>query len=92
MQNTDFQTGTIKPVEIYKEAWAIMKERYWLVFGIVIVGLLLKAAAEAAKAAKAARQKQEAEQQQPEKLEGPDQNPDQSGADQGSGQNPQDKP
>ena len=41
MQNTDFQTGTIKPVEIYKEAWAIMKERYWLVFGIVIVGMLI---------------------------------------------------
>ncbi len=41
MQNTDFQIGAIKPVEIYKEAWAIMKERYWLVFGIVIVGMLI---------------------------------------------------
>ncbi len=41
MQNTDFQIGAIKPVEIYKEAWALMKERYWMVFGIVIVGMLI---------------------------------------------------
>ncbi|MBK7513793.1 MAG: hypothetical protein IPI76_16255 [Chloracidobacterium sp.] len=41
MQNTEFQTGTISPVEIYKEAWALIKDRYWLVFAIVIVGMLL---------------------------------------------------
>ncbi|MBX7054399.1 MAG: hypothetical protein K1X36_05545 [Pyrinomonadaceae bacterium] len=41
MQSTDFQIGTIKPVEVYKEAWALMKDRYWMVFGIVIVGMLI---------------------------------------------------
>lgn len=41
MQNTDFQIGTIKPVDVYKEAWALIKDRYWMVFGIVIVGMLI---------------------------------------------------
>ena len=41
MQATDFQTKVIKPVEIYKESWALIKDQYWLTFGITIVGMLI---------------------------------------------------
>ena len=41
MHSTDFQTRVIKPVEIYKESWALIKDQYWLLFGITIVGMLI---------------------------------------------------
>jgi hypothetical protein len=41
MNPTDFQTGVIHPVEVYKEAWELMKDQYWPVFGITLVGLLI---------------------------------------------------
>ena len=41
MRNLEFQTGVIRPVEVYKEAWAIMKDEYWLIFAITLVAMLL---------------------------------------------------
>lgn len=41
MQNTEFRTGVLHPVEIYKEAWELMKDQYWLIFAITLVGLLI---------------------------------------------------
>ena len=41
MQNTDFQTGVIRPIEIYKESWELMKDQYWLIFAITLVGILI---------------------------------------------------
>ncbi|HQZ98481.1 MAG TPA: hypothetical protein PLP21_19360 [Pyrinomonadaceae bacterium] len=41
MNPSEFRTGVIKPVEIYKEAWELIKPQYWLVFAIVIVGILV---------------------------------------------------
>lgn len=41
MQNTEFKTGVIKPIEVYKEAWELMKSEYWLIFAITIVGILI---------------------------------------------------
>lgn len=41
MQNTEFRTGVIQPVEVYKEAWEIMKSEYWLLLGVSLVGMLL---------------------------------------------------
>lgn len=41
MNPLEFRTGVIKPVEIYKEAWELIKPHYWLVFGVVIVGILV---------------------------------------------------
>jgi uncharacterized membrane protein len=41
MQSTDFQTKVIRPVEIYKESWVLIKDQYWLIFAITIVGLIL---------------------------------------------------
>jgi len=41
MQHQQFTTGAIHPVEIYKESWELIKDQYWLVLGITIVGLLI---------------------------------------------------
>ncbi len=41
MQNLEFRTGVIKPVEVYKEAWEMMKGEFWMIFGITIVGMLV---------------------------------------------------
>ena len=38
---TEFQTGVIRPVECMKEGWELIKNDYWLIFGITIVGLLI---------------------------------------------------
>jgi len=39
--NFEFRTGVIKPVECVKEGWALIKDQYWLFFGISLVGLLI---------------------------------------------------
>jgi hypothetical protein len=41
MTNAEFRTGVIKPVEVYKEAWEIIKDQYWLILGITVVGMLI---------------------------------------------------
>ena len=38
---SEFRTGVIKPVECIKEGWALIKDQYWLFFGISIVGILI---------------------------------------------------
>jgi uncharacterized membrane protein len=38
---TDFRVGVIKPLECIKEGWALIKDQYWLFFGISVVGLLI---------------------------------------------------
>lgn len=40
-EQTDFRVGVIKPVECIKEGWAMIKDQYWLFFGISIVGMLI---------------------------------------------------
>jgi len=39
--NLDFRTGVIRPVECLKEAWALIKDQYWLFLGIVFVGIFI---------------------------------------------------
>jgi len=41
MQNTEFQTGVIRPIECFKEGWELIKDQYWLIFAIVLVGMLI---------------------------------------------------
>lgn len=41
MQSAEFRTGVIKPVECMNEGWAMIKDRYWLIFGITLVGMLI---------------------------------------------------
>src|SRR5689334_20239997 len=40
-EQTDFRVGVIKPVECIKEGWALIRDQYWLFFGISIVGMLI---------------------------------------------------
>ena len=39
--NVEFRTGVIKPVECVKEAWALIKDQYWLFLGIIFVGVFI---------------------------------------------------
>ncbi len=41
MNNTEFKTGVIKPIECLKEAWELSKPQYWLLFAITIVGIMI---------------------------------------------------
>src|SRR5580765_3300196 len=41
MQNTEFRTGVIKPIECVKEAWELIKDEYWILFAISIVGAMI---------------------------------------------------
>lgn len=41
MQNTEFRTGVIRPVECYKEAWQLIKGQYWLLFAITVIGMMI---------------------------------------------------
>lgn len=43
MQNLDYRTGVIKPVECIKEAWALIKSDYWLLFAVMLVGWIIGA-------------------------------------------------
>jgi hypothetical protein len=38
---TDFRVGALAPVECFKEGWELIKDRYWLFFGISIVGVII---------------------------------------------------
>ena len=41
---SEFHSGVIAPVECVKEGWNLIKDRYWLFFGISIVGRLVGSA------------------------------------------------
>lgn len=38
MSNTEINTNVIRPVECYKEGWELIKEQYWILFAIALVG------------------------------------------------------
>src|SRR5260370_28308522 len=38
---TDFNRGVVAPVECLKEGWSLIKEQYWLLLGISVVGMLI---------------------------------------------------
>ncbi len=41
MTNTEFKTGVIKPIECFKEGWELIKDQYWLLFAITLVGAMI---------------------------------------------------
>ncbi|MBV9215583.1 MAG: hypothetical protein JO053_05350 [Acidobacteria bacterium] len=41
MQETEFRTGVIHPIECVKEAFAAIKDEYWMLFAVSIVGALI---------------------------------------------------
>lgn len=41
MEGVEILTGKIRPIGCFKEAWEIIRDQYWLVFAITIVGMLV---------------------------------------------------
>ncbi len=41
MQNLDFNVGAIKPIECIREGWELIKNDYWLLFAISLVGAVV---------------------------------------------------
>jgi len=44
MAEIQFKTGVIRPIECYKEAWELIKHRFWLLLGVVFLGGLISGA------------------------------------------------
>jgi hypothetical protein len=41
MTEQNFNVGAIRPVECYKEGWEMIKDQYWLMFAVTLVGMLI---------------------------------------------------
>jgi hypothetical protein len=41
MAEVEFRTGVIRPIECFKEGWELIKDQYWLLFAISLVGVLI---------------------------------------------------
>lgn len=41
MNDTEFRTGVIRPVECAKQGWELIKKDYWLLFAIFFVGAMI---------------------------------------------------
>ncbi len=41
MSEIQFKTGVIQPVECMKEGWELIKDQYWLIFAITLVGMII---------------------------------------------------
>ncbi len=41
MHQPEFKTGVINPIEVYKEAWEMIKDQYWIIFAITFVGIII---------------------------------------------------
>jgi hypothetical protein len=41
MQNVEVRSGVVKPVECFKEGWELIKDEYWLLFAVTLVGALI---------------------------------------------------
>lgn len=41
MAQIEFKTGVIRPVECLREGWQLIKDQYWLFFGISFVGIII---------------------------------------------------
>ncbi len=41
MENIQFNRGVVKPMECFREGWELIKDQYWLFFGITAVGFII---------------------------------------------------
>jgi hypothetical protein len=41
MSPNEFRIGVIRPVECFQEGWELIKDQYWLIFAITLVGMLI---------------------------------------------------
>ena len=39
--NVEIRSGVIRPVEVYKEAWSMIKGQFWMVFAVTFVGMMM---------------------------------------------------
>ena len=39
--NVEIRSGVIRPVEVYKEAWSMIKSQFWMVFAVTFVGMMM---------------------------------------------------
>jgi uncharacterized membrane protein len=37
----DIRTGVVRPITCYKSGWAIIKDQFWLILGVSLVGMLI---------------------------------------------------
>ncbi len=42
---TEFRRGVIRPWQCFKAGWRLIKDQYWLFFGITVVGMIIGSAA-----------------------------------------------
>ena len=40
MNDIEFRTGVIRPLECFKEGWELIKPNYWLIFGITALAMI----------------------------------------------------
>ena len=43
-ESVEFRRGVVSPLECIKEGWALIKDDYWLFFGITVIGMLIASA------------------------------------------------
>jgi hypothetical protein len=41
MEQIQFNKGVVKPMECFREGWELIKDRYWLFFGVTAVGFII---------------------------------------------------
>lgn len=37
----EFRVGVIRPVQLYRETWQIIRDEYWLVFAVTLLGMVI---------------------------------------------------
>ncbi len=42
--HVDIRTGAVRPIICYQSGWAIIKDQYWLILGVSLVGMLIGSA------------------------------------------------
>jgi uncharacterized membrane protein len=41
LEQEQFRVGVIRPVELFKETWELIKDEYWLIFAITLLGMVI---------------------------------------------------
>ena len=41
MNSPEYTTGQLRAIEVYKEAWAMLKPDFWTIFAVVLIGMIV---------------------------------------------------
>jgi hypothetical protein len=41
MSEPEFRVGVIRPVELFKETWQLIKDEYWTIFAVTLLGMVI---------------------------------------------------